>query len=85
MHVPIRDSPPPPAHAYVFGYGVQECVGAIRTVRAFAQEDRESARYGAKVEESMRLGIQQAVGTPHPNEFWWRKGAVCVGDMCSQL
>ncbi|GBG61740.1 hypothetical protein CBR_g23255 [Chara braunii] len=38
----------------------EECIGAIRTVRAFAQEGSESERYREKVEVSLTLGLHQA-------------------------
>lgn len=41
---------------------VQESFGAIRTVRSFAQEPHEISRYGEKVNETLKLGLKQAVG-----------------------
>ncbi len=38
----------------------EETLGNVRTVRAFAREEAESARYAAKVEESFRLGRRLA-------------------------
>lgn len=38
----------------------EDALGAVRTVRAFAQEASEGARYGAKVDESLQYGIAQA-------------------------
>eukprot|EP00850_Spirogloea_muscicola_P002434 SM000009S23563 [mRNA] locus=s9:776272:781348:- [translate_table: standard] len=38
----------------------EESIGSIRTVRAFAQEDAEAARYAEKVEVTLRLGLRQA-------------------------
>lgn len=38
----------------------EESFGAIRTVRSFAQEDYEIARYSEKVDETLNLGLQQA-------------------------
>ena len=40
---------------------IQESFGAIRTVRSFAQESHEISRYGGKVEETLKLGLKQAV------------------------
>lgn len=40
---------------------LQESFGAVRTVRSFAQEQYESDRYGKKVDESLKLGLTQAV------------------------
>jgi len=42
-------------------FPVQESFGAIRTVRSFAQEDYEVSRYSEKVEETLKLGLEQAV------------------------
>lgn len=39
----------------------QESFGAIRTVRSFAQEDSEISRYSEKVDETLKLGLKQAV------------------------
>ena len=39
----------------------QESFGAIRTVRSFGKESFECGRYGEKVDESLKLGIKQAV------------------------
>ncbi|KAI5080507.1 hypothetical protein GOP47_0003690 [Adiantum capillus-veneris] len=38
----------------------EESFGAVRTVRSFAKEGFECARYGEKVEECLKLGIRQA-------------------------
>lgn len=38
----------------------EETLGNVRTVRAFAREEAESARYAAKVDESFRLGRRLA-------------------------
>lgn len=38
----------------------EDALGAIRTVRAFAQESSEGVRYGTKVDESLKYGIAQA-------------------------
>ncbi|EMS50568.1 ABC transporter B family member 25 [Triticum urartu] len=38
----------------------EESFGAIRTVRAFAQEPHEISRYGGKVNETLKLGLKQA-------------------------
>ncbi|KAM0849655.1 hypothetical protein ACQ4PT_053592 [Festuca glaucescens] len=38
----------------------EESFGAIRTVRAFAQEPHEVSRYGGKVNETLKLGLKQA-------------------------
>ncbi|GAU36046.1 hypothetical protein TSUD_208160 [Trifolium subterraneum] len=38
----------------------EESFGAIRTVRSFAQEDYEIARYSEKVNETLSLGLKQA-------------------------
>lgn len=42
---------------------VQESFGAIRTVRSFAQEAYEISRYSSQVEETLNLGIKQAVSS----------------------
>jgi ABC transporter fused permease/ATP-binding protein len=39
----------------------EETLGNVRTVRAFAREEAETARYSAQVEESFRLGRRLAV------------------------
>lgn len=39
----------------------QESFGAIRTVRSFAQEEFEITRYSEKVDETLNLGLKQAV------------------------
>lgn len=39
----------------------QETFGAVRTVRSFAQEDYEISRYSQKVDETLQLGLSQAV------------------------
>lgn len=39
----------------------QESFGAIRTVRSFAQEVYEISRYSEKVNETLNLGLKQAV------------------------
>lgn len=39
----------------------EESFGAIRTVRSFAQEDYEISRYSVKVDETLKLGLQQAL------------------------
>ena len=44
---------------------VQETFGAIRTVRSFAQEDFEMSRYSEKVDETLQLGLKQAVSSPN--------------------
>ncbi|KAG6520774.1 hypothetical protein ZIOFF_017834 [Zingiber officinale] len=41
----------------------EESFGAIRTVRSFAQEDYEISRYSEKVDETLKLGLKQAVGS----------------------
>jgi ABC-type multidrug transport system fused ATPase/permease subunit len=41
---------------------IQESFGAIRTVRSFAQEPHEISRYGGKIDETLKLGLKQAVG-----------------------
>ncbi len=38
----------------------EETIGGIRTVRAFAREDEEAARYGAAVQRSFELGRERA-------------------------
>ncbi|KAK4257268.1 hypothetical protein QN277_006878 [Acacia crassicarpa] len=38
----------------------EESFGAVRTVRSFAQEEHEIARYSEKVEETLKLGLKQA-------------------------
>lgn len=38
----------------------EESFGAIRTVRSFAQEKSEISRYSEKVDETLKLGLQQA-------------------------
>ncbi|THU61899.1 hypothetical protein C4D60_Mb07t28110 [Musa balbisiana] len=38
----------------------EESFGAIRTVRSFAQEDYEISRYSVKVDETLKLGLNQA-------------------------
>ncbi|KAK1274202.1 ABC transporter B family member 25 [Acorus gramineus] len=38
----------------------EETFGAIRTVRSFAQEDYEISRYSDRVDETLKLGLQQA-------------------------
>ncbi|XP_022923608.1 ABC transporter B family member 25-like isoform X1 [Cucurbita moschata] len=38
----------------------EECFGAVRTVRSFAQESYEISRYSQKVEETLQLGLKQA-------------------------
>lgn len=38
----------------------EETFGAIRTVRSFAQEGYETSRYSEKVNETLKLGLQQA-------------------------
>ncbi|KDO65683.1 hypothetical protein CISIN_1g006489mg [Citrus sinensis] len=38
----------------------EESFGAIRTVRSFAQEKNEISRYSEKVDETLKLGLQQA-------------------------
>uniref|UniRef100_M8D158 ABC transporter B family member 27 n=1 Tax=Aegilops tauschii TaxID=37682 RepID=M8D158_AEGTA len=38
----------------------EESFGAIRTVRAFAQEPHEISRYSGKVNETLKLGLKQA-------------------------
>lgn len=38
----------------------EETFGAIRTVRSFAQENYEISRYSEKVDETLKLGLQQA-------------------------
>lgn len=40
---------------------IQESFGAIRTVRSFAQEEHEISRYSEKVDETLKLGLKQAV------------------------
>uniref|UniRef100_A0A1D1XEJ1 ABC transporter B family member 25 n=1 Tax=Anthurium amnicola TaxID=1678845 RepID=A0A1D1XEJ1_9ARAE len=42
----------------------EESFGAIRTVRSFAQEDFEISRYSEKVDETLKLGLKQAVSFP---------------------
>lgn len=42
----------------------QESFGAIRTVRSFAQEEYEISRYSKKVDETLKLGLKQAVSSP---------------------
>ncbi|KAH9318061.1 hypothetical protein KI387_019830, partial [Taxus chinensis] len=39
----------------------EESFGAVRTVRSFAQEDYESSRYAEKVDETLKLGLKQAM------------------------
>ncbi|KAG6555293.1 hypothetical protein Mapa_003336 [Marchantia paleacea] len=39
----------------------EESFGAVRTVRSFAQEAYECERYAVKVDESLRLGLTQAL------------------------
>lgn len=39
----------------------EESFGAIRTVRSFAQEDYEISRYSEKVDETLKLGLKQAL------------------------
>ncbi|RWW28059.1 hypothetical protein GW17_00007482, partial [Ensete ventricosum] len=46
--------------AEVFEFPIQESFGAIRTVRSFAQEDYEISRYSVKVDETLKLGLNQA-------------------------
>ena len=48
---------------------IQESFGAIRTVRSFAQEDYEIARYSEKVDETLNLGLKQAVGFSYELQF----------------
>lgn len=48
---------------------IQESFGAIRTVRSFAQESHEISRYGEKVEETLKLGLKQAVSTDYPTIY----------------
>ncbi|KAL4574454.1 hypothetical protein LXL04_021286 [Taraxacum kok-saghyz] len=38
----------------------EETFGAVRTVRAFAQESYETSRYSEKVDETLKLGLQYA-------------------------
>lgn len=38
----------------------EETFGAIRTVRSFAQEEYETSRYSEKVDETLKLGLEQA-------------------------
>ncbi len=38
----------------------EESIGAVRTVRAFANEPRQQAQYAVKIEESLQLGIKTA-------------------------
>ena len=40
----------------------QESLGAIRTVRSFAQESKESGRYSAAVQASYEQGAKRALG-----------------------
>lgn len=42
---------------------LQESFGAVRTVRSFAQEAYECQRHAEKVDDSMQLGLHQAVRT----------------------
>uniref|UniRef100_A0A0C9RGI0 TSA: Wollemia nobilis Ref_Wollemi_Transcript_28218_2638 transcribed RNA sequence n=1 Tax=Wollemia nobilis TaxID=56998 RepID=A0A0C9RGI0_9CONI len=39
----------------------EESFGAVRTVRSFAQEEYESSRYAEKVDETLKLGLKQAM------------------------
>ncbi|KAK6123156.1 hypothetical protein DH2020_043104 [Rehmannia glutinosa] len=39
----------------------EETFGAVRTVRSFAQEEYEISRYSEKVDETLKLGLRQAV------------------------
>ncbi|ERN17906.1 ABC transporter B family member 25 isoform X2 [Amborella trichopoda] len=39
----------------------EESFGAVRTVRSFAQEEFEIGRYGEKVDETLKLGLKQAM------------------------
>ncbi|KAL5725797.1 ABC transporter B member 25 [Ranunculus cassubicifolius] len=39
----------------------EESFGAIRTVRSFAQEDYEISRYSERVDETLKLGLKQAI------------------------
>ncbi|XP_039030578.1 ABC transporter B family member 25-like [Hibiscus syriacus] len=41
----------------------EESLGAIRTVRSFAQEEYEISCYSLKVEETVDLGLKQAVSS----------------------
>jgi ATP-binding cassette subfamily B (MDR/TAP) protein 10 len=38
----------------------EEKLGNIRTVRAFAQEDKENAAFGSKVDDIQRLAYKEA-------------------------
>ena len=44
-------------------FPIQESFGAIRTVRSFAQESYETSRYSEKVDETLNLGLKQAVSS----------------------
>lgn len=55
-----------------YAIAVQETFGAIRTVRSFAQEDYEISRYSVKVDETLELGLKQAVSYPHAGFFHTR-------------
>jgi ABC-type multidrug transport system fused ATPase/permease subunit len=43
--------------------GAYESCSAIRTVRSFAQESYEISRYSEKVDETLKLGLEQAVSS----------------------
>lgn len=46
---------------FFFVCSLQESFGAVRTVRSFANEDYERARYAEKVDVTLQLGLKQAV------------------------
>lgn len=54
----------------------EESLGSIRTVRAFAQEEYESRRYGEKIDECMGLGIRQGVAIG-----WFSGGVFAVATL----
>ncbi|EFJ26372.1 ATP-binding cassette transporter [Selaginella moellendorffii] len=49
------------AAAAAAGAIAEEAFGAVRTVRSFAQESYECARYGEKVDYTLKLGIRRAL------------------------
>ncbi|MCD9639515.1 hypothetical protein HAX54_024097 [Datura stramonium] len=57
----------------------EETFGAIRTVRSFAQEDYEISRYSEKVDETLKLGLGQAL--LHPSILY----SLTVGSSVSGL
>jgi ABC-type multidrug transport system fused ATPase/permease subunit len=49
------------AAAAVAGSIAEESFGSVRTVRSFANEEYERLRYAEKVDDTLKLGLQQAV------------------------